>query len=45
MLGLPAVNVPTHTDDAGQSWSVQIIGPTGSEEMLLALAAVLRREV
>lgn len=45
VLGLPAINVPTHTDDAGQSWSVQIIGPTGSEEMLLALAAVLRREV
>ena len=45
VLGLPAINVPTHTDDAGLSWSVQIIGPTGSEEMLLALAAVLRREM
>ena len=45
VLGLPAINVPTHTDAAGLSWSVQIIGPTGSEEMLLALAAVLRREM
>lgn len=45
VMGLPAINVPTHTDGTGLSWSVQIIGPTGSEEMLLALAAVLSREV
>ena len=45
VLGLPAVNVPVHADDAGLSWSVQLIGRHGSEELLLALAAVLRREV
>ncbi len=45
VLGLPAVNVPVHADDAGLSWSVQLIGRHGSEELLLALAAVLRRKV
>lgn len=43
VLGLPAVSIPTHTDDAGLSWSVQIIGRHGSEELLLALAAILMR--
>ena len=39
VLGLPAINVPVHTDEAGLSWSVQLIGKQGSEEQLLALAA------
>lgn len=39
VMGLPAVNVPTHTDGAGLSWSVQLIGRHGSEEQLLGLAA------
>lgn len=39
VLGLPAINVPVHTDEAGLSWSVQLIGKRGSEVQLLALAA------
>lgn len=39
VLGLPAINVPVHTDQAGLSWSVQLIGKHGTEEQLLALAA------
>lgn len=41
VLGLPAVNVPMHTGDDGLSWSVQLIGRSGSEEQLLALAATM----
>ncbi|GAA1141696.1 amidase [Nesterenkonia lutea] len=41
VMGLPAINVPTHTDAEGLSWSVQLIGRSGSEEHLLALAATM----
>ncbi|MCH8563398.1 amidase [Nesterenkonia sp. YGD6] len=41
VMGLPAINVPTHTDAEGLSWSIQLIGRTGSEEQLLALAATM----
>lgn len=41
VLGLPAVNVPMHTSADGLSWSVQLIGKRGTEEQLLALAAML----
>lgn len=41
VLGLPAINVPVHTDGAGLSWSVQLVGKHGSEELLLALAATM----
>ncbi|WP_223881220.1 amidase [Nesterenkonia ebinurensis] len=44
VLGLPAVNVPVHTDTEGLSWSVQLIGKPGTEEQLLALAATLLRD-
>ena len=44
VLGLPAINVPMHVDSSGLSWSVQLIGGRGSEETLLALAAMLMRE-
>lgn len=44
VMGVPAVNVPTHTDkETGLSWSVQLIGHHGSEEQLLALAAQMMR--
>ncbi|GAA1815787.1 amidase [Nesterenkonia flava] len=41
VLGLPAINVPVHTDAESMSWSVQLIGKHGSEEQLLALAATM----
>ncbi|MGJ9372423.1 amidase [Nesterenkonia sp. CF4.4] len=41
VMGLPAINVPTHTDAEGLSWSIQLIGRAGSEERLLALAATM----
>lgn len=41
VLGLPAINVPMHADDDGLSWSVQVIGRQGTEELLLALAATM----
>ncbi|MGJ9406653.1 amidase [Nesterenkonia aurantiaca] len=41
VMGLPAINVPTHTDTEGLSWSIQLIGRTGSEEQLLALAGTM----
>lgn len=44
VLGLPAINVPMHSDDRGLSWSVQLVGERGSEERLLALAATLMRD-
>lgn len=43
VLGLPAVSVPVHTDSRGLSWSVQLMGKHRSEELLLALAAVIMR--
>src|SRR5699024_5480679 len=43
VLGLPAVNVPVHTDQSGMSWSVQLVGRHGTEEQLLALAAAMAR--
>lgn len=43
VLGLPAINVPMHTDGAGLSWSVQLIGKPGREELLLGLAAAMMR--
>ena len=43
VLGLPAINVPVHTDQAGLSWSVQLVGKHGSEGQLLALAATMTR--
>ncbi|WP_261624243.1 amidase [Nesterenkonia marinintestina] len=41
VLGLPAVSVPVLTDAEGLSWSVQLIGRRGSEELLLAVAATM----
>lgn len=41
VMGLPAINVPTHIDSDGLSWSLQLIGRRGSEETLLALAATM----
>lgn len=41
VMGLPAINVPTHTDAEGLSWSIQLIGRVGAEEQLLALAATI----
>jgi len=41
VMGLPAINVPTHTDAEGLSWSIQLIGRHGAEEQLLALAATM----
>lgn len=41
VLGLPAVSVPVDRDEAGLSWSVQLIGRPGDEGRLLALAAHL----
>ncbi len=43
VLGLPAINVPVHTDASGLSWSIQLIGRQHSEELLLALAAQMMR--
>ena len=43
VLGLPAISVPIHADQAGLSWSVQLIGKHGSEAQLLALAATMTR--
>lgn len=44
VMGLPAINVPTHTDAEGLSWSIQLIGRIGSEELLLALAATMTQD-
>mgnify|MGYP001058896372 CR=1 FL=1 len=41
VLGLPAVSVPVDRDEAGLSWSVQLIGRPGAEGRLLELAAHL----
>ena len=41
VLGLPAVSVPVDRDEAGLSWSVQLIGRPGDEGRLLTLAAHL----
>lgn len=45
ILGLPAINVPVHSSRDGLSWSVHLIGKRGSEEQLLALAALLSQQL
>lgn len=45
VLGLPAINVPVHTDREGLSWSVQLLGSKGTEELLLSVAAVMERDM
>ena len=42
VLGLPAVAVPVLRDEAGLSWSVQLVGRPGAEGRLLELAGHLR---
>ena len=42
VLGLPAVAVPVLRDEAGLSWSVQLVGRPGAEVRLLELAGHLR---
>ena len=41
--GLPAITIPTLATHDGMSMGVQLIGRTGSEARLLALAAQLTR--
>ena len=41
VMGLPAVSVPVLHDDAGLSWSVQLVGRPGTEAGLLGLATHL----
>ena len=41
VTGLPAITIPTLTTPAGLSMGVQLIGPAGSEGLLLAVASTL----
>lgn len=41
VMGLPALSVPIKEDDNGMSWSVQLIGRAGTEDVLLRVGARL----
>lgn len=41
VTGLPAITIPTLTTQEGLSMGVQLIGPLGSESLLLAVASTL----
>jgi amidase len=43
VAGLPAISVPSGTRQDGLPGAVQIVGPPGSEELLLAVAAQLEK--
>jgi amidase len=43
--GLPAISVPVGMSDDGLPIGVQLVGPAGSEALLLGLAAALERSV
>ncbi|WP_136611759.1 amidase [Sinomonas albida] len=44
VCGLPAVSVPTHWTAGGLPMGVQLVGPMGSEGLLLALARLLETQ-